>query len=362
MLVKRLASPGPSNNPAKRPRIHSPQSSNSPSVEPSILPEDSETRILYLRHWKFIRTRENTGNRVQDRYNFALHEMTASTFPEMVRRIFTQQSIAFTINLLFGVMLRPVETGELRYYHPSQNNTRFFDVPHWIQNEEDLEKFLDDLSRHDILEYIRQQRPDTKWVVQLITNVTFNVNKINNHPIGASVLLSAYVSNNPGLNNLTGGSHGAYTDNLCFFRYLAVHRGASVVNVETSTKTYFHQYLDHTELPLPEFKGLYLDELPVLERLFNINVFVYELKETEEGKVNAELVRRSPYKFDDTMNLNLYMNHFSYIKDLRSYSRSYACRICDKLWKHVGTLHRHENITKEVSVTNTLWTNQLKNR
>jgi hypothetical protein len=65
--------------------------------------------------------------------------MTASTFPEMVRRIFTQQSIAFTINLLFGVMLRPVETGELRYYHPSQNNTRFFDVPHWIQNEEDLD-------------------------------------------------------------------------------------------------------------------------------------------------------------------------------------------------------------------------------
>ena len=66
---------------------------------------------------------------------------------------------------------------------------------------------------------------------------------------------------------------------------------------------------------------------------------VYEFKETEEGKVNAELVRRSPYKFDDTMNLSLYMNHFSYIKDLRSYSRSYACLICDKPWKHVGTLH-----------------------
>jgi hypothetical protein len=145
---------------------------------------------------------------------------------------------------------------------------------------------------------------------------------------------------------LTGGSNGAYTDNLCFFRCLAVHRGAPVANLETPTKTYFHQYLDHTELPLREFKGLYLDELPLLERLFNFNVFVYELKETEEGKVNAELVRRSPYKFDDTMNLNLYMDHFSYIKDLRSYSRSYACRNCDKLWKHVGMLHRHEKNCK----------------
>ena len=73
---------------------------------------------------------------------------------------------------------------------------------------------------------------------------------------------------------------------------------------------------------------------------------MYELKETEEGKVNAESVRRSPYKFDDTMNLNLYMDHVAILKDLRSYSRSYACRNCDKLWKHVGMLHRHENNCK----------------
>ena len=109
--------------------------------------------------------------------------MTASTLPEMVRRIFTQQTIAFTINLSFGFMLRNVETGELRYYHHSQNNARFFDVPHLIRTEEDLERYLDDLSRHDMLEYIRQQRPDTKCVVHLLTNVTFYVNKINNHLI-----------------------------------------------------------------------------------------------------------------------------------------------------------------------------------
>jgi hypothetical protein len=62
--MKRPASPGPSNCPAKRPRFHSPQSSNSPSVEPNILPEDPENRILYLRHWNTIQTQENSGNRV----------------------------------------------------------------------------------------------------------------------------------------------------------------------------------------------------------------------------------------------------------------------------------------------------------
>jgi hypothetical protein len=34
-----------------------------------------------------------------------------------------------------------------------------------------------------MLEYIRQQRPDTKWVVHLLTNVTFYVNKLFDHPM-----------------------------------------------------------------------------------------------------------------------------------------------------------------------------------
>ena len=136
-----------------------------------------------------------TGNRVQDRYNFTLHEMTASTFTEMVHRIFREQTTAFKINLSFGFFLRNIETGELRYYHPSQNNARFFDVPHLIRTEEDLERFLDELSRHDILEYIRQQRPDTKWVVHLQTNVTFYLNKLIQHPIGARVAPDFFLRN-----------------------------------------------------------------------------------------------------------------------------------------------------------------------
>ena len=198
MLVKRHASPepGPSNIPAKRRQIHSPQSSNSPSVEPNVLTEDPETRILYLRHWNAIKTQENSGSRVQDRYNFTLKEITSSTFPEMVRNIFTQQTSAFRINVSFGFILRNVETGELRYYHPSQNNDRFFDVPYLIRNEEELDKLLDELSRHDILEYVRQQRPDTKWVVHLLANVVSDANKINDHPIAASVLLPDYILKN----------------------------------------------------------------------------------------------------------------------------------------------------------------------
>jgi hypothetical protein len=57
-----------------------------------------------------------------------------------------------------------------------------------------LEKFLDQLQGQDILEYIKQQRPDTKWVVHLLTNVTFYVNKLFDHPIGARVALPDFSS------------------------------------------------------------------------------------------------------------------------------------------------------------------------
>jgi hypothetical protein len=68
-------------------------------VGPDVLSEDPETRVLYIQHWKSIRTEEATGNRIQDRYNFTLHEMTASTFPEMVWSLYRQQTTAFKINL-----------------------------------------------------------------------------------------------------------------------------------------------------------------------------------------------------------------------------------------------------------------------
>jgi hypothetical protein len=66
--------------------------------------------------WLEWRTEEVTGNRVQDRHNFTLHEMTVSTFTEMVHQIFREQTTAFKINVSFGFILRHMETGECCIY------------------------------------------------------------------------------------------------------------------------------------------------------------------------------------------------------------------------------------------------------
>ena len=141
------------------------------------------------------------------------------------------------------------------------------------------------MSRHDILEYIRKQRPDTKWCVHLLTNVTFYVNNINEHPNGASVLLPDYILKNAGVVALITGSHEPYNDDLCLLRCLAVHRGAPVRDVESPTKTYFHQYLQHKQTSPNKSNGVAIEDLQDIEQFYEINIFVYELKEDEMGRM-----------------------------------------------------------------------------
>jgi hypothetical protein len=139
-------------------------------------------------------------------------------------------------------------------------------------SSEQKKTFLEELSRHDILEYIRQQRPDTKWVVHLLTNVTFYLNKLIQHPISARVVLPDHILKNRAVVALVGGANGRYGDNLCFFRCLAVHRGSPVTDVDVPAKTYYHQYLQYRQVASKDFQGVCLDDLMVLEQLFSLNV------------------------------------------------------------------------------------------
>ena len=85
-----------------------------------------------------------------------------------------------------------------------------------------------------------------------------------------------------------------------------------------------------------------------METTFKTNVFVYKLVEIADGKTTAELVRRSMGHYTETMYLNLYEAHFSYIKDIRMYSHSYKCSKCEQaLWKSPYHLHRHERTCTE---------------
>ena len=100
---------------------------------------------------------------------------------------------------------------------------------------------------------------------------------------------------------------------------------------------------------MDDFAGVTLDDLYLVKTTFETNVCVYMLVESDEedGKITAEVVRRSLCHYPDTLRLNLHEKHFSYIQVVRMYSHSYRCRNCgDSLWKYVYHLHKHDRTCK----------------
>ena len=65
-----------------------------------------------------------------------------------------------------------------------------------------------------------------------------------------------------------------------------------MTDVEVPAKTYYHQYLQYRQMASKDFQGVALDDLVVLEQLFSLNVYVYDLQEMEEGDIAARLGNR----------------------------------------------------------------------
>ena len=92
-------------------------------------------------------------------------------------------------------------------------------------------------------------------------------------------------------------------------------------------------------LTLAIFKELLLHDLVQIENCFSLNVNVYVLEWKEQAV--AKILQRSRYLFSSTINLNLYENHFSYIKSMQLYTGRYVCPRCSKIWTENNHYHRH---------------------
>ena len=308
-----------------------------PPVEPSNDNLSSALQDFVQENWASVRTHVVRGP-VQTRYNHRFTTPDMRLLNEPLGELFDEQTTAFKINCSFGFVLKQKENGRLRYYHSSNNCCgRYMEEPALITNRADFERFQERIQEPDLLNWAVSQRPNSDWICEMVTNVTFFVNRIEDHPIGCiGFNLPTYVKNNKSIIGLETDSHGViYIDNLCLFRCLGLHLGRDVTTL----------YEEYTDQPVWKFEGVVIDELPKVESVFEVNIVVYNLREE-----SAQLVRRSLRKHDNTMYVNLYEPHFSYIQDMKSYSHSYMCSKCENsLWKYPSLLKRHE-LTCEAGV------------
>ena len=144
----------------------------------------------------------------------------------------------------FGLILRNNGNGALQYYYASRNNEQVFEALFQITTAADLQQVREALLNLDVLEWVRQRRPDSKWVVEQVTNVTFFVTKLQGHPIGRGTYLPSYLAENHGLVALDRNHNNGkvYSDNLCFFCALALHNGCRQKNLERDAHHYYERY------------------------------------------------------------------------------------------------------------------------
>ena len=145
---------------------------------------------LYREQWNKIKDSTKRG-KLRDTYNFRLFCLDVDYLRDLVYSVFVKQKTAFKINTAFGFVLRNNETNELKYHYAS-SNTRVLNAPAFVQNKIDLMSFLNTFLQQDPLEYARLQRPNSKWVVDIITNLTLYIFRIPDHPIGSPVVHVPY--------------------------------------------------------------------------------------------------------------------------------------------------------------------------
>jgi len=266
-------------------------------------------------------------------YNFPVgNDVSMVQLNRFVQEMFDKEKYAFKLNLAFGVILRNRETEEYRYFSP-YTNSQVLDTPMSISKRTDLSRLNSKLGRMDILTETLRQRPDTKWIPVLLTNVLFNLYSTH-YPLGSGSLPDYIVHHHaivPLQENRQTGK--PYEDDLCAFRCLALHRGYDVKSLERHAEKYYQDWKKENDSA-----QLTLNDIPQFENNFKINVEVYSLNENGD----ARAIYISQGYFAERMFLNIYENHLSYVKDFNKYAKKYQCQYCERHFSCNYALHRHQ--------------------
>ena len=123
-------------------------------------------------------------------------------------------------------------------------------------------------------------RPDTKWKIVDITNITFYISKLKVMPLGSPIKLPDFIKFNHGPENFS------IEDHSCFLRCLAVFQGADSKRCKKAAKKLFLENSNH--LYIFEFARVQLFDLPELKDFYKIDFVVNEL-----NNAVAKLVQRS---------------------------------------------------------------------
>ena len=158
----------------------------------------------------------------------------------VLRPIFIQSQYVFKINAFFGYYLKNTITGESDYFYPGYN-TKVLVEPCLITDYKNLKDFCEKVSQSN---FFSIERPSTKFKLDTISDITFNITFINDHLIS-----NKFIGHNQG-DNLKFIKHNKYiidlksrskNKNLCFFRCLAYFKLKKRNGLEKCLLVFFYK-------------------------------------------------------------------------------------------------------------------------
>ena len=301
---------------------------------------DSDVARLVRQNMRQIANFDRQNGKLMSIHNRRMNGVSVDGLMSHVDEIFEMQSVKFKLQMSFGFVMRNIENNELQYYHASANNAGLFDAPILIQSRDDLVQIRDRIDGEDVFEFVRRQRPNTKWQLSMITNVGFYVYKLIDNPIGKPPPIPDWLKRKDSLQHHLTTSNGDIKDEYCAIRAILAsiknYSSKSMQNVEREVKQYVEKF--ETKFGC-KYNGATRDDLFKLEELFKVNIFVYEL---EEFPAVATLLRRSPSIHKHNVYMNEFSGHFSLIRNIKLYTKSFKCWKCDYIFPTSWDCIRHE--------------------
>ena len=296
--------------------------------------------------------------------------------------IYNKQKLTFKITLQFSYLLisevEKIGVSSIAFdIHYASTNTRLkgFENPVVVDNKKDINNIIDKVSKADLIEQFIKSRKDSSWKFYKFLDVEFHVYEMST-PIGKANELPIHFKE--GSNEKALIKYENYDDYLCFWRCFAFHltKPTDPRNVSKKLKSLFNDYYNYVyckdgtkiqnhEVDIKSYVGVnYVaydkeysderldaddydtkeDELDKIERHFKININVY----TNDEPDILQIDRRSICKYEDTLNLMRYNNHFMYIKDLNQIRHCYRCKKCSKIFQNMEACNRHEKKCDEL--------------
>ena len=291
---------------------------------------------------KIILARHSRLEKVDSFFNFPVDNIpTVEILSNQLQEIFEIKQSSFKINMSAGYILQHTETKEFKYFRPAMNNA-VFDFPILVSDHESFEKLKLEMKSIDLINHFQRNRENTKWKLIYMTNITYNTYSLN-FVIGQPGFLPKFIKDHRYIKSLDRNPKNKQTfkDNFCIFRCLATH--LKCIDIEKSVKTFFEKWILFCEEELnitkhkTKFIGFPIDQIPNFEKCFGlrVNIFCLNIDKT------VLPIFISQTHFNDTLYLNLYGLHFSYITDFPHYANKFKCSCCNRHFTRFRYLKKH---------------------